>query len=217
MKAIMLSVNPNWMAEILNGKKTIEVRKTCPEVFKHLKPYEGCSIDVYLYCTSHKNYHQSLYEVCEEDGGGYDVDWYDPCCDKKHEKEYLLNGLVVAKFRLNKVEEIKYQRVFEQNPFHCLEEESGYGTKTLNAKEFKEKSCLTDKELEKYLNTDKPNAKGYAWYIDDLEIFDKPKELSDFYKWFKFYDEISDDLKNLPVYKLDKAPQSYCYIEVEGE
>ena len=42
MKAILLSIKPEWIAKILNGKKTVEVRKKFP------KDYVGW---VYLYCS----------------------------------------------------------------------------------------------------------------------------------------------------------------------
>ena len=42
MKSILLSIKPKYVAEILNGEKTIEVRKRFP------KDYKGW---VYIYCT----------------------------------------------------------------------------------------------------------------------------------------------------------------------
>lgn len=32
MKAILISIKPKYVADILNGKKTIEIRKTMPKV-----------------------------------------------------------------------------------------------------------------------------------------------------------------------------------------
>ena len=42
-KAIMLSIRPKWCEKIVNGNKTIEVRKTRP---KMNTPFE-----CYIYCT----------------------------------------------------------------------------------------------------------------------------------------------------------------------
>ena len=42
MKSILLSIKPEWLCKILNGEKTIEVRKKFP------KDYVGW---VYLYCS----------------------------------------------------------------------------------------------------------------------------------------------------------------------
>lgn len=161
MKAIMISIKPMYVADILNGKKTIEIRKSMPKC--------ELPIDVYIYCTSHKNYHESLYEVCEEDGGGYDVDYYNPCCrEDEDEKDFLLNSQVVAKFMLNKVD-----------CFYDFDDELCYH------------ACLDREEMIGYLD----DKVGCAWRIDDLVIFDKPRPLNDF--------------------GIEKAPQSWCYIEVE--
>lgn len=43
-KAVLVSIKPEWVCEILNGKKTIEIRKNFP----NLKP----PFKVYIYCTS---------------------------------------------------------------------------------------------------------------------------------------------------------------------
>ena len=43
MKSILISIKPKWVAKILNGEKTIEIRKTMPKC--------DLPIDVYIYCT----------------------------------------------------------------------------------------------------------------------------------------------------------------------
>lgn len=47
-KAILISIKPKWVAKILNGEKTIEIRKTMPKC--------KLPIDVYIYCTKDKKY-----------------------------------------------------------------------------------------------------------------------------------------------------------------
>ena len=47
MNAILMSIRPKWVAKILNGEKTIEIRKKFP------KDYVGW---VYIYCTKDKKY-----------------------------------------------------------------------------------------------------------------------------------------------------------------
>ena len=42
-KAILISINPKWVKKILNGEKTLEIRKTMPKC--------DLPIDVYIYCT----------------------------------------------------------------------------------------------------------------------------------------------------------------------
>lgn len=47
MRAVLMSIRPEHLVKILNGNKTIEVRKAVP------KDYIGW---VYLYCTKGKPY-----------------------------------------------------------------------------------------------------------------------------------------------------------------
>ena len=84
-------------------------------------------------------------------------------------------------------------------------------------------SCLTNDEIFNYLNKDKNvmcGKVGYAWNIDNLVIFDRPKELSKFYKRTihscekcKYKSEAYCHFKCLK--RLTKAPQNYMFIEVD--
>ena len=54
--------------------------------------------------------------------------------------------------------------------------------------------------------------KFYSWYIDNLDIFDKPKELSEF--------KVEKERKTgsfswIERSKLTKAPQSWQFVEAE--
>ena len=175
MKAIMISIQPKYVADILNGKKTLEIRKTLPKC--------DLPIEVYIYCT--KDTKQGfLYKVR---GAGYrlesDIDLVPP-----------LNGKVVAKFTLNRVEEIA--QVF------------GYTVpRETDLKPFLERACLSLKELNTYLK----HKHGYAWHIDNLVVFDKPKEISE----FKTTQRIRyANLGFTEIKPLTRAPQSWCYCEV---
>lgn len=74
---------------------------------------------------------------------------------ERGEYQYL-NGKVVGKFTLNYVST-------------CLN--TDYGNE-----EILKNACLTKQELDDYVG----KRKFFAWHIDKLEIFDKPKELSEF-------------------------------------
>jgi len=180
MKAIMISIKPKYVAKILNGEKTIEIRKTMPKC--------DLPIDVYIYCTKdnkHKLEYCDINEGCwsANDGGDY------------------YNAKVVAKFTLNKVEMIR-----------PIALGSFLKTSTLEHREIIDKSCLTENEIRRYLT----NMYGYAWHIDNLEIFDKPKELSDFKHLVKGnkLDHSIDAINYVGGIPLTKAPQSWCYVEV---
>lgn len=44
-KAVMLSIRPKWCKKIVNGEKTIEVRKTRPNIATPFKCYIYCTMD----------------------------------------------------------------------------------------------------------------------------------------------------------------------------
>ena len=44
-KAVMLSIRPKWVEKIVNGEKTIEVRKTRPKLQTPFKCYIYCTMD----------------------------------------------------------------------------------------------------------------------------------------------------------------------------
>lgn len=74
MKAIMISIKPQWVSKILNKEKLVEIRKTKPKCELPCK--------VYIYCTKGKKLYKCV--------SNFDED--------------LLNGKVVAEFTLNKVD-----------------------------------------------------------------------------------------------------------------
>lgn len=80
-------------------------------------------------------------------------------------------------------------------------------------------TCLTYDELKKYAN-DKPL---YFWHLTDLKIYDKPKELGEFYKscgtqncrgcqfWFNNGEYAACETR--PMRQLKRPPRSWCYVE----
>ena len=198
-KAILLSIKPKYVADILNGIKTIEIRKTAPKDWvwfyddKH-PVIEPEPIDVYIYCTKGK-------EICLKENDSYKL-WSKEkiaivaqggninCSD-------FLNGKVVAKFTLKKVEEIQG---------YCDEQYQKYVFN--NQDELLNKSCLSDEELGCYLkfyNNNGYEKVGYAWHISNLVIFDRPKKLRDF-----------TNCDEYPYTRyISKAPQSWRWVEVE--
>lgn len=226
MKAIMMSIRPEWCAKILNGEKTIEVRtsKALANTIQKLIDKYGYA-EIYVYCS--KNGGNLVYGT--EYRGGSFVDEYGITRgyskQKANEIFGLLNGKVIFKFRCYKVEEI--EDVYSQeNEFGGLCE--SYGTKTLKTNSLLNKAQLDYLELADYLNDYTPF--GYAIHISDLEIFDEPKELSEVKrpKWSKcgikdkngLYqcDKCPYGKKGTTTCEYDKpikAPQNFCYVEVE--
>jgi len=193
MKAILISIKPKYVADILNGKKTIEIRKTAPNC--------DLPIDVYIYCTKGKP------RAIMTDKGCVVANTLEVGGNSQYKSGYSCSGGVVAKFTLNKVEEIEI--VYSQeNEFGGYSE--SYRTKTLSTNELLNKSQLDYFELSEYLKDYTPF--GYAWHISNLVIFDEPKELSEFTVSKTFMP------KTKPLtfkHKLTKSPQSWGYVEEE--
>lgn len=78
MKAVMISIRPEWCEKIASGEKTVEVRKTKPK----LKPPFKC----YIYCTKGKG-------DCLWRWNGI---WYDTQ-DPKH-RPNRLDGKIIGEF-----------------------------------------------------------------------------------------------------------------------
>ena len=62
MKAVMLSLRPQWCEKIFNGEKTIEVRKSYPSI--------DTPFTVYVYQTKHKGGKKIVSEVLNSVYGG---------------------------------------------------------------------------------------------------------------------------------------------------
>lgn len=180
MQAIIISIKPKWVEKILNGEKTIELRKTMPKC--------DLPIDVYIYCTKEKWKTKPLLagDIVLKPNA-------DPL--NKHNIR-LLNGKVVAKFTLNKVDEHHVLPTERILPFNWHVEQK---LKQL---------CLTKEEVMAYGNGE--DYQAFLWHIDNLVVFDKPKELSE----FKICRKCLDYNAFIP---LDKAPQNWCYVEVEDD
>jgi len=190
MKAIMISIKPKWCAKIMNGEKTIEVRKNkaLANAIQKLIDEYGYA-EIYVYCT------KSSLKVSGKYG---------------YKKELVVNGNVVNgkvpfKFRCYKVEEIISAETIGV-PM-CF-------THNLFEKDLCKKSCLTPYDFNDYLK----GKIGYAIHIRNLEIFDRPKELSEFkfYKKFVSYDyTYTRKYIEYELHPLTKAPQNFCYVEVD--
>lgn len=84
-----------------------------------------------------------------------------------------------------------------------------------------EKSCLTYDEISNYIGK---NKQGYGWHISNLKIYDKPKELSEFWSadkcpyastdgcTYKYYCFRAGQTKRCGN-TLKRPPQSWCYVE----
>lgn len=193
MKSVLLSVKPQHVANILNGLKTIEVRKHFPS------DYVGW---VYIYCTKNGNdcYGMPTDLVDYRGCAIYNKFKLMPKGEKAttDDNQPRLNGKVVARFWCDKVEEL----FTDENGM------SYYTDAITKDYELSKLACIDDSEIEEYLN----GKIGYAIHITNLEIFNKPKELYEFKIAKPFV--YTNGSKGTIYYPLTRAFQSWGYVEV---
>jgi len=186
-KSLMISIQPKHLVNILNGNKTLELRKTVPKDFKGW---------VYIYVSRGKDRLSVVHddEICK-------TYYY---LNSTWGRE--LNGEVFARFWFD--EYIAYKYYKDDNSYFAKRpQDFGYG-----AEEVLKRLCLSRDEFKAY-------GKGkdlYAWHIKKLEIFDKPKELGEFYK-SKITDLLSVSKVKSAYIQLDKAPQSWQFVYTKEE
>ena len=209
MKAIVLSVRPQWCEKIASGEKTIEVRKSAPKEV----PFKA-----YVYVTKDKPYLYGDMPIKEFylDNGGYKGG---ECNGIK-----LCNGKVIGEFICDRIDEYKY--------VYCDHPEIGYpvgydcGDNWYDIDdEDLQKACLTEEEFKRYGNG-KPL---YGWHISDLKIYDKPKELNEFNRpcsysgicyscnRFRPNGTPNDEPNDFCDGEITRPPQSYMFVEEVGE
>lgn len=217
-KAILMSIKSNHLYNILTKSKSLELRKSVP------KGFVGW---VYLYCTKAKPY------LTEEK----QPQLYGTPFETKHfldnskidftEYTKILNGKVVARFWYD--EYTHYLLEKHNSNIYALKFDKEDRTASMEqgtTKQLIDNSCAG---IDKIWGHSKPY-KGseivwlqkhlYAWHIKKLEIFDTPKELSEFYnKDLSNYFHIDYDHKRRAYEKatLKRAPQSYQFVYVEEE
>lgn len=194
MKQIMMPIKPKWVAKILSGEKTIEIRKTAPkEWIDYLNgktDKKPAPMIVNIYCTK-GDYIGFLPKRCV--------------------------GKVIARFCLTKIEKITlpYTKFGTKEPVGC-EWERTLQTKTMDEPDILNANRIGDADsIYQYLFSKGKNH-GYAWHISDLRIFN-PKELSNFLtlpkKVWHDYESMSDYYERRESRKLKRAPRGWCYVE----
>lgn len=214
-KAVLISIKPEWTEKILNRVKIKEFRQTIPKCELPCK--------VYIYCT------KSRPNLCDRRNADIKLADFE-FVNNLDSDDVLLNGKVVAEFTLNKVDKIGLADDFRKYGLWLLNDETVLEDSQIE--QFLRDSCLTYEQLTDYIGCgDVENwtfENGYAWHIDNLNIYDKPKELSEFTLPECEKSECAcENCKHLEVIntpyayetncvkprKLTKAPQSWCYVE----
>ena len=191
MKSILLSIKPKYVELIASGEKTIEVRKTAPKCDVPFK--------CYIYCTS-SDVHSALVV-------GYGDAKLIHCCNYKSAIPVggaIGNGKVIGEFICDKLFLLHPYTYdggnadLERRKFIQTFEGSSKENEILAA------TCLTQDKMFDYIGADNY---GYGWHISDLKIYDKPKELREFFT----------PMGKRPSYMVERPPQSWQYMEKEDE
>lgn len=155
-RAVLISIRPKWCEKIASGKKTIEVRKT--------KPNLGTPFKCYIYCTKAKErligilkdgdenygeiYHGKPVFIKRDDGSVCDM-W------GKRQK-------VIGEFTCERIVPITYDGGRLWCPTNAA---------------FSPATCLSQAEIIAYIGD---KGRCYGWHISGLRTYDMPKNLSEF-------------------------------------
>ncbi len=195
MKSVLISIQPKWCELIANGKKTIEVRKTQPKLETPFK--------VYIYCTKNKrqwlrkinNFVREIFLTENKDIIGRTdkvKSLIGDCTTFVENGGY--NGKVIGEFVCDKIQVDRPKSLYASH-------------KTVV------NSCVPIQELIDYVGE---KDFLYFWHISKLVIYDKPRELGEFYVSVKDHWETYDPNKYINgcwQKPLTRPPQSWCYVE----
>jgi len=207
MKAVLLSIRPEWCDLIIRGQKTIEVRKTRP---KSETPFR-----VYVYCTKAPQQLITIFKDGEETMDG-EIHHGKPVFIKFNK---LLPDSVRGKTQVV-IGEFICDDIRRIGPEYCIVKED---IETAIAG-----SCLSIKQVKEYAGWDigmnYADMKDlYGWHISNFKLYKKPVCLKDFWaiqpcthrgacctcrRW---------DAEKLicrgEVFGIERPPQSWCYVE----
>lgn len=210
MNAVMISIQPKWCELIVNGHKTIEVRKTRPKIDTPFKVY--------------------IYQTRESKKMFLDHHFNSFFAGKSH---YSDMGKVIGEFMCDRIDEFEVSEaifICDTNDIYDVIPPSFDYSKT----------CLTLEELYSYGNEkpiyglhisdlkiyDKPKETSEFYkplkYDEDGVICGTKQEISNIYEWdcytlFKVPNNCECTLLGCPklreFYKITRPPQNWCYVE----
>lgn len=151
-KAVLISIKPKWCELILKGEKTLEVRKTKPKLELPFK--------CYIYQSKGRD---RLIEIMKDGDLNYGEIYHGkPVFIKTGGYESGYRGLFGRK-----------QKIVGEFVCDTIVTDKTFGHDPL----FNGAACMSEDEAAAY----SCQSTIYGWHISDLKIYDKPKELSEFY------------------------------------
>ena len=226
MKAVLMSIRPQWCEKIFNGSKSIEVRKSRPSIPTPFK--------VLIYCTKqkltktkcmnsylHKNEPKACKKYGEIEKWCHIGDVHVNSNTSWSFRSYGMHGKVIGSFMCDRIDDIEPCSEYYSNGYDIDDD-------------ILTKTCLTQEQLREY-------GKGktlYGWHITEPKLFEKPRELGEFYRSLpekvlengeydcrKEWDVLCIDAPEGRDYcaecpyggrvQITRAPQSWCYIEAD--
>lgn len=131
-KEIILSIQPQYLKDILNGKKTLELRKSIPKNFKGW---------VNLYCTKGSPYLTKY----ENEFSTYNI---------PHFGNIDLNGKIVGRFWFDGYIDLSFEYIEKEVEFKKFDN-------SIEEIDIEKELCLTWEEIEKYNNNGKKEIYGW--------------------------------------------------------
>lgn len=222
--AILLSVLPEHACNIINGIKLDELRKKFPA--------DPRCDTVLIYCSKGKDNLLELQD-CEQ---RFKMEKH---CDEEELKCScdILNGKVVAKFQIDRVDELEcefhnqdsfakdscYEAIhmivrdvddpYEFERYELASNEEGWTDEESRNNPFLKRCCLSFNEVKKYMR--KGNGYGEQLFdirIKDLVVFDEPFEIKRLRRWCnKSFGYLKDKCLDCKAYHYDPDDnESWC-------
>lgn len=206
MKAVLLSIRPEWCQKIFGGEKTIEVRKTVPNL--------ETPFTVYVYQTKIKfkvkNWQENFQSIVFTPNGGVEEG----------------NGKVIGSFVCDKHE--VFDSAWSEWAYGCAPYDVPCAmpmSEERAIKICKEYGCMSLDDIVKYFGDEDWTA--HFWHITEPKLFDKPKMVTEFAVYGRCAQECSEydicmkydseetrvECPDFAKAPLKRAPQSWCYVE----
>lgn len=193
-KAVLISIRPECCEKIINGRKTIEVRKTRPKMDTPVK--------CYIYCTQSAD---MLWILEERERSLHPDKIADVFKAAKCGGAYRGNGKIIGEFVCDDI----FERIVRvgascEPPKYCI---CDWNMDCTPLDTLLVDACLTKDELEKYLD----GGVGYGWHISNLKIYDTPREMRE----FNAVPNEAEEALGVKPKPITRPPQSWRYVEEE--
>ena len=169
MKAIIQSLSPVVCERIANGEQSIIVAKTAPKEVP-FKDYVYCTKKGKIFFHGGIGEKEVLFYNPDEKKYKFDYSFELMGCKNEYTEDNFLSGKVIGEFICDRVD------TYDADVIACTKWEVNGGEVKEHLR-YNAGACLTAEQMFDY-------SKGkslYGLHISDLKIYDKPKELGEFY------------------------------------